>query len=88
MRSTEVPASACPTCGAVLEMATSLADDVTPCEGTGSVCADCGAVLMFNADLSLRLMTDEERQSLNTEARDTLDLFQRFARDRARRRHR
>lgn len=88
MRSTVVPESRCPACGAALEMATSLADDLTPTEGTGSVCADCGAVLMFTADLSLRLMTDEERQSLNTEARDTIDLFQRFARDRANRRHR
>lgn len=84
MRTTEMPDSACPSCGAELAAATSVADDFTPTAGTGSVCADCGAVLMFTADLSLRLMTDEERRALNSEARQTIALFQRFVRERGR----
>jgi len=59
---TKTPPSACPNCGTLLEAATGLG---TPQPGSLSICYQCDALMIFSADLTLRLMTPEERAQLD-----------------------
>lgn len=56
MRTTETPASACPSCGATLDAAASPVEE-SPRPGDYSVCFECAAPLRYTDDMGLRLLT-------------------------------
>jgi hypothetical protein len=65
MTKTRVPHSECPVCGYTLTGATGAFDPTsTPKPGDLSVCAKCAAPLVFNSDLTIRLLSDTELQAL------------------------
>src|SRR5258706_4935128 len=52
----------CPHCGALLNAATCITErDTNPEEGDYTICIVCGHLLVFAADLSLRLPTEIEQ---------------------------
>ena len=53
----------CPLCGYFMDAATCVSAETLPLPKSGdiSMCLSCGAALVFNKDLSLRLMTEDER---------------------------
>lgn len=65
----------CPACGATLNafgVAPGETDDRGPAAGDYSVCAYCLQVLVFNADLTYRIITAEEWTSMPAEVKDSL----------------
>lgn len=66
-RNTYTPPTPCPECGYVLLRATGEGEKV-PHPGAISICAECYALLMFDADLSLRRWTEEERAEIMANA--------------------
>jgi hypothetical protein len=62
MTTTETPGNKCLECGYQYEAASGLfQDDITPQQGDVSICLNCGVALIFNADLTLRRPTPEEK---------------------------
>jgi hypothetical protein len=67
MREHNIPTSNCPRCGYEMNLASSPwrdDDDEKPKAGDYSICMQCGAALVFNPNLTHRLMTDEEMGGL------------------------
>lgn len=67
--STLIPPSSCPTCGAILDAATgvkdmTIADDLEPKPGDGTVCFRCGGLAIFDKRLALRRPTSAERRMM------------------------
>lgn len=59
--------TSCPSCGYLVDAASSVpADGLTPKEGDFSVCACCHGVAVFRADQTLRAPTDAELASFQT----------------------
>lgn len=56
----EVPASRCPACGQINDMATSVGADAKPEPGDATICIRCGHIAVFADDLALRNPSDEE----------------------------
>lgn len=67
----ELPISVCPSCGYRMDAATAVdaADPARPRPGDYSICLDCGSILVFLADYTHRLMTEEEAANLEDETR-------------------
>lgn len=60
-RTTRHAGTPCPNCGTLLDAATIFGPDLcAPSEGDISVCIGCRHILAFNADLSVRNLTDQE----------------------------
>jgi hypothetical protein len=58
----------CPVCGYEVDSATCPADPAAkPREGDLSVCLKCASPLVFNKDLNLKVITEEELVNLNAE---------------------
>lgn len=53
-------ASACPACRKRMDAATALFGEFAPKAGDVSVCFYCGAQLVFNSDMTLRLLTKRD----------------------------
>lgn len=63
MRISETKPSNCPSCNASIELA---GNDFgrSPEKGDISICLDCQAILVFNEDLTIRAITQEEWDKL------------------------
>lgn len=72
MKTTAMPTSACPTCGYVMDQASSVEGEATPKTGDFSVCMRCGELLRFNAALHVRLASDTEVNALPKNLREML----------------
>lgn len=60
----------CPSCGSLLSAATAISNkNAVPKEGDPSVCLTCRALLVFDADLKLRLLSEAEFAALPGETR-------------------
>lgn len=68
----DVPDTTCPVCSKPLNGATGVDTTASPVEGSVSVCLHCASVLVFNSDLSLRQMTEQEMGTLSQEDQDDL----------------
>lgn len=62
----------CPHCGELVDAATPLGDTPMPKPGDVSICAYCTGYGFFNADLSMRKMSDEEFIELDLSLRSLL----------------
>lgn len=64
-----VPETKCPTCGYNLNAVRDAHkfDTESPSEGDLALCAECYTPLLFNYDLTLRLLTREEHEDLKEE---------------------
>ena len=74
-RYAEIPLTECPQCGHRINAASTLSDDgrfAHPHAGDTTVCMDCGAWLVFRDDLSMRLMTADEKVGLEELERQAL----------------
>jgi hypothetical protein len=60
--------SKCPECGHLLDAAFAIGSDARPRPNDLSVCIQCGEILCFNADLTLRRSTVQERSELPPQA--------------------
>lgn len=68
----------CPTCGAMLNASTNAElQETGPVPGDATLCLYCATLLLFDDDLTLRVLTTEEEAAL------TLDDHQRLAAARA-----
>jgi hypothetical protein len=61
----DMPLSTCTSCGLKLDAATGVAEDdhkgdIVPDAGDFTVCINCGHLMIFNEDLTLRDLTDDE----------------------------
>jgi hypothetical protein len=66
----DTPECNCPKCGHHINKATSVDDKHTsPVEGDVSVCIECSTMLIFNADMTLHIMSREEFYALPLEVR-------------------
>jgi hypothetical protein len=54
------PVNACPNCGRRNDAVTGAGHNRKPTEGDLSVCLQCGHLMIFQSDLTLRPLTDEE----------------------------
>lgn len=62
-----LPYSLCPRCGYAMDAHMSLKDgrkERAPHQGDLGICAECGSTLVFDADLRLRVPTEEELAGL------------------------
>jgi hypothetical protein len=59
-----VPSCRCPKCGKELGRATETVRGQTPRPGCLSFCLECEAMLMFQDDMTLRLVTDAEQSEI------------------------
>lgn len=59
MKTTDVPAHLCPTCGDRNNAASNM-EGYTPHAGAVSICINCGEITVFNEDLTQRIPTEEE----------------------------
>lgn len=64
MRTTRLPAGACPACRRPMDAATSVDSEVRPKAGDLSLCGACGAFLVFRDDLTVRAIREDEWQAL------------------------
>ena len=78
------PDARCTQCRKQLDGATGFRDGAKPKEGDLSICAYCGNQMRFNADLTLRTMTDEDRKTLPKQVLEGLDDATLLIRDYAR----
>lgn len=67
MKTTDMPSCTCPHCQVPLDKATDPRNENVPAENDVTICVACGSVLMFNADLTVRELTDTEYEALPTE---------------------
>jgi hypothetical protein len=73
----------CPACGEELGSATGVGK---PKPGDVSVCAYCEALMVFNDDMTVRLMTEEEKRGLSTDGRAMLEIMRTVVQQRIRER--
>jgi hypothetical protein len=66
------PECNCPKCGTLIDAASSMRGDEIPVEGDVSICNVCAARLVFNEDLTVRLMTQEEYYAMPMEAKNEM----------------
>lgn len=71
----------CPVCKMTLDAATSIGGS-TPSEGDISICSGCASALVFNKDLTLRQLTDDELAALPAENQAELYFYRRFVMNR------
>ncbi len=67
------PEARCPACLTTLSGAKDPEGTATPKPGDGSVCVYCTAALIFNSDLTLRVMRPDEYEALPPKLRRELD---------------
>jgi len=60
MTITRLPQDRCPVCEKDLDATTSIDHDSKPTTGDITVCLYCASFLMFNNNLTLRLITEQE----------------------------
>lgn len=71
----------CPSCDALLDGATSLVREASPCAGDLTVCMYCGAALEFTQGLGLRMLKPAELAALDAETkRDFLRVYHEMSR--------
>ena len=68
IQTTHLPMSACPSCGKVLDAASSL-QGRKPKAGDVSICLECANVGIFDADLTLRRPTKAEKRHIHGDVR-------------------
>jgi hypothetical protein len=79
MKDTRVPESRCPFCDAKLDGASSF-EGAVPSPGDASVCVLCASALVFQDDLTVRMMTPAEWAELPDGFKDEIRLMQRAVR--------
>ena len=57
---TEVPATACLACNAIMDRAMSLKKGTRPKPNDITLCIECGHIMAFTSDLRMRALTDDE----------------------------
>lgn len=68
MSHTLVPPSRCPKCGYLRNcLGYIYADDIYPKEGDFSICSNCAAISIVKEDLTLREMTEKDRENISQE---------------------
>jgi hypothetical protein len=60
MKETILSGSTCPSCGDILDAATSVEGDARPEPGDLTICFRCGHLMAFGKGLALRELTDTE----------------------------
>lgn len=75
--------SSCPACHKPLEAVTAIGSRGPPQEGSSSVCAYCGAYLKYQRDLSLRLMSEQEKAMLHPKQIEVFEATAAWAKERA-----
>lgn len=89
MRMSRVPQSTCPVCGTLLNAASFFTGESSPRPGDLSVCIECTAILVFQADLTVQGISEEELESLPPELHVELirmrQILKEFHQDRKRR---
>lgn len=68
----ELPSCACPACAKELNAATPTKGEGMPKPGDYSLCFGCGSFLVFQQDLTVRLLTIEEIETMDDENRNDL----------------
>jgi len=59
------PVQPCPMCGYVLEEHSGLGlNGEPPQDGDASICLNCGEIMVFNAKLELRKLTDKDKRDM------------------------
>ncbi len=66
-KSHRTPASKCPCCDAKLDAATGIGGDTPPDPGSFSICSYCKSLLVYDNDLALRKVTNEDLDELDPE---------------------
>lgn len=70
---TKIPEQPCPVCSKELNAATEAElQKSQPKEGDYSICGECASILVFNEDLSMRRLPEEDFVELPLEARTYL----------------
>lgn len=69
-------AARCPACQSKVNSATDPTGRAVPVPGDLSVCAYCSAQLVFNSDLTVRLLLRDEYDALPADVQRLLDHFQ------------
>lgn len=64
-----MPRCNCPACGYELDMATNAFGKERPKRGDATVCLRCGNVMVFRKNLTVRSLTDEERERVKKDPR-------------------
>ncbi len=80
MESAVTPPSKCPRCGYKFDRASGAFGDYAPRERDLTACMMCGLLMVFNADLTVHIATDQEIQSLGPEERRQVFLLMRSIR--------
>jgi hypothetical protein len=63
--STRIPLGPCPGCGYLIDAAADSDDEgAIPSPEDFTICLDCGHICRFNEDLTLRNLTEEDREFL------------------------
>lgn len=55
----------CLSCGVLNDLATDINSDAVPKENDVSICFSCGHIAVFKEDLSLRELTEEEKDEVD-----------------------
>jgi hypothetical protein len=64
----KVPESRCPSCGKLLDAATSITDPgASPSPDDMTICVGCGAILKFDKDLHLQELLQKDYDAIDTE---------------------
>jgi hypothetical protein len=69
MKTTRVPETNCPACGARFSAATAAIDDAVPKPGDWTLCIECGVVLAFDETLTPRALTEDEQREADADPR-------------------
>lgn len=81
MTSVKLKPSMCPSCGYFMDAASpALERKISPKANDVSMCLSCGAVLVFDQDLSLRSMTEDEKSALPPHMARLLEAMERHRR--------
>ena len=68
----------CPVCRARFNVVSSVTGKPIPQSGDITLCYNCGAMLIFNDDLYVRIMNEEELKGLNEEEMDGIHKAQKM----------
>ncbi len=77
-----VARSECPVCHYVFDCASAMRGNATPQLGDLSLCIECGELLVFTADLSVRLADLNDALKLDKQSNQDVDRAQRLIRGR------
>jgi DNA-directed RNA polymerase subunit M/transcription elongation factor TFIIS len=63
----------CPNCGTILNASEEVSSDTAPGPGDLTVCNYCGVAMIFNKDMTVRMLTDGEFAVLDVETKQAIE---------------